>query len=445
VHLLIRLPMEYPLNPAIIIASFILPSLIDELGKDASGVLGGQVEQILRRLTGVENLADMQQKLAASPELESSIRLELEKVVRQSKLASSAIASTSAHPEIPGLSEPGKVGDDKSSPETDESDDESDITYSLVQLDDTSDARAAFTELVQLNNPIQWTPPIVSYLVVIGFFGAIFMFLRGDARLPPGSAGPQIANLMLGALAAGFATVLNFWLGSSFGSRKKDAADATAKSIAQATDLGGARPPPLQPGATEPTPPTGPVPDSGKTTEKPAASTSSVVKVARIPASGIPDDIVKFAQDSQKKWRLPASVTLAQYGLESGWGRHMPAGSNNPFGMKVSESSNLPFVTSMTREEGRSGGTFSLPQRFRKFASIGEAFDAHAKLICTNPAYHAAQQVIADPNAVAKALTGVYATDHMYGTKLIAQMKLHDLYQFDLPPGLVTRVKQALS
>jgi hypothetical protein len=34
----------------------------------------------------------------------------------------------------------------------------------------------------------------------------------------------QIINITVGALAAGFATVISFWLGSSQGSRAKDAA-----------------------------------------------------------------------------------------------------------------------------------------------------------------------------------------------------------------------------
>ena len=32
--------------------------------------------------------------------------------------------------------------------------------------------------------------------------------------------------------------------------------------------------------------------------------------------------IIASAQASQRKWRVPASVTIAQWALESGWGAH---------------------------------------------------------------------------------------------------------------------------
>ena len=37
----------------------------------------------------------------------------------------------------------------------------------------------------------------------------------------------QIINIVVGALTAAFATVVNFWLGSSAGSQKKDDANLT--------------------------------------------------------------------------------------------------------------------------------------------------------------------------------------------------------------------------
>src|SRR5215475_11725970 len=66
------------------------------------------------------------------------------------------------------------------------------------------------------------------------------------------------------------------------------------------------------------------------------------------PGSPVPEDVIAAAQASHDKWKIPASVTLAQWALESGWGRKMPLGSNNPFGIKA--ASGQAFVEAITRE-----------------------------------------------------------------------------------------------
>jgi hypothetical protein len=146
------------------------------------------------------------------------------------------------------------------------------------------------------------------------------------------------------------------------------------------------------------------------------------------PGSPIPDDVIAAAQASQAKWKIPASVTLAQWSLESSWGRKMPAGSNNPFGIKA--ASGQPFVEAITHEH-LDGRDVTISARFRKFESIAEAFDEHGKLLATRPAYERARGLVKDPDAFADALTGVYATDPNYGALLKRLMKDHNLYQYD--------------
>jgi len=62
----------------------------------------------------------------------------------------------------------------------------------------------------------------------------------------------------------------------------------------------------------------------------------------------LPPDIIAAAQSSQQKWGIPASVTIAQWALESGWGKYMPPDSNNPFGIKAVDQE--PFVSASTQE-----------------------------------------------------------------------------------------------
>ena len=141
-----------------------------------------------------------------------------------------------------------------------------------------------------------------------------------------------------------------------------------------------------------------------------------------------PADIVAAAQHGEETWKIPAAVTLAQWALESDWGRAMPTGSNNPFGIKA--VAGQPYFEATTHEVVH-GRRITIIAKFRKFASLADAFDAHARLLATAHAYAAARRHLDDPNAFADALTGVYATDPAYGTKLKAIMKSNDLYRYD--------------
>ena len=154
----------------------------------------------------------------------------------------------------------------------------------------------------------------------------------------------------------------------------------------------------------------------------------------------IPKDVVLAAEASQIKWLVPASVSIAQWALESDWGKHEPVGSNNPFGIKA--VSGQPSVATPTHEvvDGKSVATTA---EFAKYANLDEAFDAHGKLLATNHHYKAAMAARMDADAFANALTGVYATDPAYGAKLIEIMKADNLYAYNKLPDVVEPTKPA--
>lgn len=149
-----------------------------------------------------------------------------------------------------------------------------------------------------------------------------------------------------------------------------------------------------------------------------------------MPTGTFPPAVIAAARASQAQWDVPASVCLAQWALESAWGRAMPPRSNNPFGIKARPGE--PAAVAMTREvvDGR---TVRLPQRFRRFSSLAVAFAAHGRLLATGPAYVAARAVRHDGRAFAQALQGHYATDPDYGAKLTALIDAHGLLGFDAP------------
>jgi hypothetical protein len=156
---------------------------------------------------------------------------------------------------------------------------------------------------------------------------------------------------------------------------------------------------------------------------------SSAPSKPRSGGSGVfPPDVIAAARASRAAWKIPASVTLAQWALESNWGRAMPAGSLNPFGIKA--AAGQPYVEASTREVLQ-GQSVRVVARFRKFATLNEAFDQHGRLLATARPYAHARTLVGNPDAFADALTGVYATDPNYGTSLKRLMKSCNLYQYD--------------
>jgi hypothetical protein len=148
-------------------------------------------------------------------------------------------------------------------------------------------------------------------------------------------------------------------------------------------------------------------------------------------ASGVvraTNDIVSAARAAAQRYGIPASITLAQYALESGHGRSVPKGSNNPFGIKARHGE--PYVWARTHEQDRSGRSYRTWAKFRVFSSLAEAFDEHARLLMRKP-YARARRVLPDVDRFADALTGVYATDHDYGAKLRKIIHREGLQRFD--------------
>jgi lysozyme family protein len=90
-----------------------------------------------------------------------------------------------------------------------------------AEIEDTKGAGSTFSALALANNPMAWGAPVVSLLVTVGFFGILTLLIFGVGG---DLTSNQIINITVGALAAAFATVVSFWLGSSQGSRTKDSA-----------------------------------------------------------------------------------------------------------------------------------------------------------------------------------------------------------------------------
>ncbi|MBR8471933.1 MULTISPECIES: glycoside hydrolase family 73 protein [Burkholderia] len=125
-------------------------------------------------------------------------------------------------------------------------------------------------------------------------------------------------------------------------------------------------------------------------------------------------DAIAASKESEARSGIPALVTFAQWVQESGWGKKM-SGKNNPFGIKARKGE---AGTDVVTHEVINGKRVRMVQRFADYDSMADAFTAHANLLAKGKPYSKARTHLDDPFAFADALTGVYATDPKYGSKL---------------------------
>ena len=159
----------------------------------------------------------------------------------------------------------------------------------------------------------------------------------------------------------------------------------------------------------------------------------------------------------QKKTGVLASISLAQFILESGYGKsELAQQANNCFGMKKSLSGNTwegsvwdgkSIYTKKTREQ-RSWGTETVTAEFRKYACIEDSIADHSAYLtgakkgstlryeglkgCTD--YRKAAQIVK---------AGGYATSSTYVNKLCSIIEQWKLTQYDTDVALVEEEKPA--
>jgi len=194
------------MNPLIGIAAGMMPDIIKLIAGDNTGQLAGQVGKVVADTIGTTNANEAQTKLAGSPAAQATLRQRLAELALEAAKAQNA--------------EDNQLRQDA--------------------LASTQGARSGLQALATTNSTIAWTAPTISYLVIAGFFVFLFVlvWLYWDRPADVSNQNNfivQIINIAVGALTAAFATVVNFWLGSSAGSRKKDDANLTLQQTQAAS------------------------------------------------------------------------------------------------------------------------------------------------------------------------------------------------------------------
>lgn len=126
---------------------------------------------------------------------------------------------------------------------------------------------------------------------------------------------------------------------------------------------------------------------------------------------------------------VPASVSLAQAALESGWGKHAPG--NNFFGIKGTGPAGSQFLSTW---EFRRGAMVRTQAKFRRYHDPLESFIDHARVISEGRYLRHAMQHKNDARAFIHALQSgryKYATDPRYEAKLLRIIDSHGLQRYD--------------
>ncbi len=157
-------------------------------------------------------------------------------------------------------------------------------------------------------------------------------------------------------------------------------------------------------------------------------STYSVLAVAQRKSPAYEKYVKQYsviAVQHQKKYRIPASITLAQGLLESGAGQsELARKSNNHFGIKCHTDWKGGRVYHNDDYEG---------ECFRKYRSPEQSYDDHALFLVNRPRYSVLFDLhVKDYKGWAKGLQKCgYATDRAYANRLIKLIEDYELYRYD--------------
>lgn len=131
-----------------------------------------------------------------------------------------------------------------------------------------------------------------------------------------------------------------------------------------------------------------------------------------------------IAMEEMRKYKIPASITLAQGILESGSGRgRLSVEANNHFGIKCHGWKGQKIYHDDDRSQ----------ECFRKYNKAQSSFEDHSKFLTTRGRYSKLFQLRQDDyRGWAKGLRAAgYATDRKYPEKLIRLIERYDLDKYD--------------
>lgn len=166
--------------------------------------------------------------------------------------------------------------------------------------------------------------------------------------------------------------------------------------------------------------------------------------------------IAPYYQEVQKKTGMLASVGLAQFCLESGYGTtDLAQVANNLHGMKCNLSGNtwkgstwdgVSKYTKETQEQDAHGNPYYITADFRKYSSVKDSIMDRAKYFInamngTKKRYPNIKKCKTAKEQIELIKAGGYATDVNYVSKLLSIVERFDLTQYDSEKAVKNEIK----
>ena len=221
------------MSPFIAIAASILPEILKSIIGGKAGEKAGEVaDAVAAAVTdaaGTKDAAVARKKIEDDPKLAAELRIKLAEIAaeeeekrRQADLEAQKLQLQEAESK-----QAQQLASLKLQMKQDDKNRQAQLQRFQARIEDVKGARSALRDLAAMGSPMAWGAPIVSVVVTTGFFLILILLLIWAENFESltNTAVFQIINIAIGALTAAFATVVSFWLGSSQGSREKDAAN----------------------------------------------------------------------------------------------------------------------------------------------------------------------------------------------------------------------------
>ncbi len=183
--------------PLLALGLTMLPALTRIIAGDKAGGVADTVTSTIREVTGTNDPAAARAALEANPAAAEQLRARLAEIAVEAERVRAEAQDRERQAALETL---------------------------RAQLQDVQSARQTMVSMGGGARLLATGPGAISVVVTVGFFGllAMFMFWNPGKDTVDQQAW-ALLNIAVGALVAGFSAVINFWIGSSNGSRSKDA------------------------------------------------------------------------------------------------------------------------------------------------------------------------------------------------------------------------------
>lgn len=196
--------------PLIALAATLLPEIVRLVAGDGAGKVTQAVGDAVRSATGTDDPVQAQKVIAQDPQAAADLR---------ARLAEIAVAQERSRLDAEATKRAADLDKRR----------QADLAELDKRLADVQGARGTMLRLSASKDPMRWGAPVVSVVVTLMFALSLLVFTL-PSLFTIQSGTEQMVNIVLGALVAAFTAVINFWIGSSQGSRDKD---ATVRALQQ--------------------------------------------------------------------------------------------------------------------------------------------------------------------------------------------------------------------